>query len=101
MGYTQNVCGYARLSTSGAVGDSGKPIAIAGYSVFSSSTAAVPYMLNGGASGALAWRLPGTASIAVESSKPIPVMLPNGCYVSFDANTTEVSVYYYQQSVTS
>ncbi|HEX9504278.1 MAG TPA: hypothetical protein VF974_08260 [Patescibacteria group bacterium] len=103
MGYTPSVCGYTRITVSGIIGDSGKPIAVTGYSVLSGATAAVPYLRNGtGVAGdTQVCRLPGTANISVETVKPLPTIIPSGCYISFDANTTEVTVYFYQQSVTS
>lgn len=104
MGYFQNVCGFQRLTSSGVVSDSGKPILVAGFGVLSGATAAIPYFRNGtgAASDTIAFRAgPVTASQANVVSIPMPVMLPGGCYVSFDANTTEVTVFYILQSVTS
>lgn len=103
MGYQQQVVGFTRLTSSGIVGDSGKPIAVAGYTVLSGATVAVPYLRNGtGAStDTIVCRLPGTANVAVETAKPLPTIIPNGAYISFDANTSEVTVYWYLQSVTS
>lgn len=103
MGYFQNVCGFQRLTASGVVSDSGKPILIAGFAILSGSTAAVPYFLNGASGSApIAFRGgPVTGSVGNVVSIPMPVMLPAGCYVSFDANTTEVTVFYILQSTTS
>lgn len=101
MGYFQNVCGKQRITTSGAISDSGKPILIAGYSLLSGATAAAPYFLDGTSSSTQAFRGQGVASTASVVSIPMPVMFPTGCYVSFDANTTEVTVFYILQSVTS
>lgn len=105
MGYLPYSCGYKRLTSSGLVSDSGKPILIAGASVLSGGTAAVPYFINGTAASAgndIAFRGEGTANVArITCPSELPVMLPNGCFVSFDANTTEVSVFYVLQSVSS
>ncbi len=105
MGYQPNYCcGYKRLSASGTVSDAGKPILIAGYSILSGSTAAVPYFNEGAAlsGSSIAFR-PGPVTVSVGNtiSLPLPVMFPTGCYVSFDANTTEVTVFYILQSVTN
>lgn len=104
MGYFQNVCGNQRLTSSAVVSDSGKPVLIAGFEILSAATAAIPYFRNGtGVAGdTIAFRGgPTTASQASVVSIPMPVMFPIGCYVSFDANTTEISVFYILQSVTS
>lgn len=104
MGYAPYSCGFQRLTSSGVVSDSGKPILVAGFSILSGATAAVPYFRNGTGAGTdtIAFRGgPVTASVANVVSIPMPVMLPGGCYVSFDANTTEVTVFFILQSVTS
>ena len=103
MGYFQNVCGFQRLTSSGVVSDSGKPILIAVFGILSGATAAVPYFLNGSSGTApIAFRAgPVIASVANVVSIPMPVMLPSGCYVSFDANTTEITVFYILQSTSS
>jgi len=95
-------CGSQRLTSSGAVSDASKPILIYGYAILSAATAAVPYFLNGTSSSAINFRAgPTTASQASVVSIPAPLMMPTGCYVSFDANTSEVTVFYSLQSVTS
>ena len=83
--------------------DSGKPILVYGFGILSSGAAAVPYFNNGTASSnTIAFRAgPTTASQASVVSIPAPVMFNSGCYVSFDANTTEVTVFYVLQSVSS
>ena len=101
MGYFQNVCGKLRLTGSGVISDSGKPILIAGYSLLSGATAATPYFLDGTPTSTIAFRGQGLASTGSVVSIPMPVMFPTGCYVSFDANTTEITVFYILQSVTS
>lgn len=93
------VCGYKRLTSSGTVGDAGRPIDIAGVSVLSGGTAAIPYFVNGANNNAgtdVSFRVGGTISTEVVSAIPLPVRLPAGCYVSFDANTTAVTVFYIQ-----
>lgn len=102
MGYAPYSCGSQRLTSSGAISDSGKPILIAGYSILSSATAAVPYFLNGTSTSSINFRAgPTTGSVASTISLPLPLMMPSGCYVSFDANTSEITVFYILQSVTS
>ncbi len=96
MGYIPFSCGFQRLTTSGIVSDSGKPILIAGFGVESGATAAKPYVMNGTAqTSPAAFELgPVTASVGNIVSIPMPVALPNGCYVSFDSNTTAVTIFY-------
>lgn len=99
MGYTPYSCGFQRLPSSAVVSDSGKPILITGYSVLSGAAAAIPYFNNGTATvNTLAFRGDGVASADQTTAFNLPVMLPGGCYVSFDTNTTEVTVYYVLQS---
>jgi hypothetical protein len=94
----QNTCTFVRLTTSGVVGDSGQPVDIAGYSVLSGATAAQPWFVNGtSTAGTYAFAAgPITISQANTVSIPSPVRFPKGCFVSFDANTTSVSVFYVQ-----
>jgi len=96
-------CGFQRLTASGVVSDSGKPILIAGYAIESGGTAAKPYFMNGTVQTAAVAFQPGpiTASNGNVQSLPLPVMLPSGCYVSFDGNTTAVTVFYVLQSTTT
>ena len=92
------VCGFKVLAASGVAGDSGQPIDVAGYSVTSGASAAQPYFKNGTAVSAptIFQAGPITASQANNLSLPLPVRFPAGCYVSFDANTTSVTVFYVQ-----
>lgn len=103
MGF--RMCGKQRLTTSGVVSDSGKPILIAGYGIESGATAASPFFAEGAAApatGNTGFRPgPVTASQGNVVSLPLPVMFPTGCYVSFDANTTAVTVFHILQSVTN
>lgn len=82
------------------MGDSGKSVAITGITVTSGATLAVPYVRNGSgvAGDDIVFRADGTANRADTTAFNLPVMLPGGCYISFDANTTEVSVYYFMGS---
>ena len=84
-------------------GDAGKPILIYGYGVESGATAAKPYFMNGTAQTSPVAFEPGPISVSTGNviSLPAPVCLPNGCYVSFDGNTTAVTVFYSLNSVTS
>lgn len=92
------ICGFVVLAASGVVGDSGQAQDIAGYSVISGATAAQPYFKNGTAvaSPTVFQAGPITASQANTVSIPLPVRFPNGCFVSFDANTSSVTVFYVQ-----
>jgi hypothetical protein len=98
-------CGATRLAASADVSDAGKPVLICGYGVESGATAAQPYFNNGTAAvpGTTVFR-PGPITASQGNISPlaaVPVMFPTGCYVSFDANTTAVTVFYALQSVTS
>lgn len=103
MGYQPYSAGFQRVTTSGVISDSGKPILIYGYSVESGASATVVTLFDGvGATGTHAMKLgPVTVSQANVTSLPFPIMFPLGCYVSFDANTTAVTVFYTLQSITS
>lgn len=104
MGYMPNTCGWTRLTASGQVSDTGKPILICGYGVESGGTAAQPYFNNGSAlSGSTIAFRPGPITVSQGNVTPFnyPVMFANGCQVSFDANTTAVTVFYILQSVTT
>lgn len=103
MGYLPYSSGFQRLTASGVVSDSGKPILITAFGVESGSSAALPYLKNGTAasSPAVLAMGPNTVSQGNFISISVPLMLPGGCYVSFDANTTAVTVGYILQSVTS
>lgn len=100
MGYDPTYfCGFSRITTSGVIGDSGKPVLVAGYSVDASGGgASTPYFINGTAASAgnnVAFRAQTTATSQSQTqSIPLPVMLGSGCFVSFDANTTAVTVFY-------
>jgi hypothetical protein len=106
MGYEPYSCGWVRLTASGNVSDAGKPVLISGLGVESAGvTAASPYFNNGSASvpGTVVFR-PGPNTISQGNTTIpacLPVMFPTGCYVSFDATTTAVSVFFILQSVTS
>lgn len=97
---TSEVTSWVRLAASGVVGDSGKAVDVVGYTIKSGSTAALPYFLNGisaAAPATLGWQDQGRA-VSTEQSIALayPVRLSAGCYVSFDANTTAVTVFYRQ-----
>lgn len=101
--YMNQACGFQRLTTSGVVSDSGKPIIISGVSIESGGTLAVPTLFDGtAATGSHAVKL-GSSIVSTANVIPIniPLMFPLGCYVSFDANTTAVTVFFTLQSVTS
>src|ERR1700761_844396 len=97
------VSGFVRLTQSGNVGDAGKAQYIAGYNFDSSATAGNPYFVNGSSTvspnNSIVFR--GGAGVASGTAPKqalgqLPVTFPLGCYVSFDANTTAVSVFYVQ-----
>lgn len=99
MGYLPYSSGFQRITTSGAIGTSGKGVLVTGITVLSGATASVPYIKNGTAVGsAAAWAIPGTASVACHTTYDTPIMCFNGCFVSFDSNTTEVTVMYIQSA---
>lgn len=103
MGYIPYSCGFQRLTSSGVVSDAGKPIILAGWTVLSGATAAIPYFNNGAAlvGSSLGFRGDGVGSVNQTTAVNLPVMFPNGCFVSFDVNTTEVTVFYVLQSTSS
>jgi len=93
------VCSFKRITTSGIVGDSGAPIDVAGYVVTSGGGgAAAPTFMNGtSASAPAAFTAANTAtSTTTIQSIPLPVRLPLGCFVSFDANTSVVTAFFIQ-----
>jgi hypothetical protein len=94
------VASWTRLTASGNVGDAAKAVDIIGYAIKSSGTAALPWFINGssgGASNTLAWRDQGRVATGEQTiTTAYPIRLAGGCYVSFDANTTAVAVFYRQ-----
>lgn len=98
-------CGFQRLTTSGVVSDSGKAILVCGTVVESGATAAFPYLNNGTAVPTVAANCfplgPNTVSQPNIEAFNFPVMFPSGCYVSFDSNTTAVTIHYVLQSVSA
>lgn len=96
-------CGFQRLTASGAVSDSGKAILICAAIVESGGTAAYPYLNNGTGIPTVAANCfpvgPNTINQPAVQSFNVPVMFNSGCYVSFDSNTTAVTVHYALQSV--
>lgn len=95
-------CGFTRLTTSGAVSDSGKAILVCAVVVESGGTAAYPFLNNGTAVPTVAANCfpigPNTISQPNVEAFNYPVMFNSGCYVSFDTNTTAVTVHYILQS---
>lgn len=94
------VASFKRLAASGNVGDAGKAVDVIGYTISSGSTAAQPSFINGqsgGSTNTLGWvDTATTASVEKSISLAYPIRLWNGCYVSFDANTTAMTVFYRQ-----
>ena len=102
MGYFNATCGATRVTTSGIVGDSGKPILVCGYGV-EIGAAASPFLKNGtAASNTVAIRIgPCTANMGNINAFDPPVMFPGGLYVSFVTNVNAVTIFYIQESVTT
>jgi hypothetical protein len=88
-----------RLNASGAVGDVGKAVDLVGYAIKSGGTAAVPYFLNGSTQANAAFGF-GDQARAVSTEQTIAlayrVRFPLGLWVSFDTNTTAITVFYQQ-----
>lgn len=99
------LCGFQRLTASGVVSDSGKPIIICGYTVEGGAGGATsPFVRNGTAVGsATAFALDTTAAASTNLHRDLatPVVLASGAYVSFDSNTTAVTMFFRLSSVTS
>lgn len=92
------VAGWVRLSASGIVGDSGKPIDVIGYTIKSGATAGVVSVMNGTVQTApLAWN-DQARQVSTEQSVALayPIRLALGCYVSFDSNVSACTVFYRQ-----
>ena len=92
--------GWVRLTTSGVVGDSGKPCAIQGYILESGGTASLGTVIYNGTStgGTAAMRLGGgviSGASAPGVTGQFPITLANGAYVSFDSNTAAVTIFYF------
>ncbi len=89
---------FSRITSSGVIGDSGKPIVIGGYVTEGDGTSVgSPFFLNGSAgTAAIAFRGDNSQTVANGfRNNPTPnVMLDKGCYVSFDAHTAAVTVFY-------
>jgi hypothetical protein len=93
--------GWTRLTASGVLGDSGQPVAIQGYILESGGTpSTTTYIMNGtAASSPPAIRLGG--GVANAASAPgvtgqFPTTLAAGAYVSFDSNTSAVTVFWFK-----
>lgn len=91
---------FKRISASGIVGDSGKPITLMGYSIKSGSTAGVISVMNGTAqTSPIAWA--DTApTVSQENVKALAyaIRLDAGCYVSFDSNVSAATIFYRQDA---
>lgn len=95
--FPQPFCGYQRLTSSGTIGG-GKPLICYGYSVLSGASAVgIPFFNDGGASGGTVVTAdPSNGAVSKERTIPLPVgvMFTSNCFVSFDANTSAVTVFY-------
>lgn len=96
--FPQPFCAPQRITSSGVIGTSGNPTICYGYSVLSGgSGVGSPWFLNGGASGAIILTAdPSNGAASKERTIPLPVgtMFGSGIYVSFDGNTSAVTVFY-------
>jgi hypothetical protein len=93
--------GWTRLTSSGVVGDSGQPVSVQGFIVESGATASLGTMIYNGTSslGTAAIRLGGSiinGASAATTTGQFPTTLASGAYVSFDANTTAVTVFWFK-----
>ena len=93
--------GWTRLTSSAVVGDSGLPVCIQGYILESGATASTTtYIMNGtGASSPPAIRLGGGVANAASVPGTIgqfPTTLASGAYVSFDSNTSAVTIFWFK-----
>jgi hypothetical protein len=98
FGFPPEVASYKVLAASGIVGDSGLPIDVVGYTINSKSTAGAITLKNGtAASNTAAWADTATA-VSQENVKALayPVRLNAGCYVSFDSNVNQATIFYRQ-----
>lgn len=86
--------GYQVFTTSGAFNDSAKPQAVYFAAVLSGATAAVPCLYDGTSSlGTGVLPLQGTINVWTYVSPAAAGVFKNGCFVSFDSNTTKVIVF--------
>jgi len=99
MAFPQSFCGYQRVTTSGTIGIASKPAICYGYSVLSGAGGvAQPWFIDGAATGGtiafIADPSSGAASKERTITIPIGTTFSTQIYVSFDANTTAVTVFY-------
>lgn len=96
MAYT--ACGSTRLTASGVVGVSGKPVIVYSFSFLSGASAGVPIFSDGSAGGGTErLRVTGTANQGtITTIYPNGKFFPTGCYLTVDGNTTYVDVDYAQ-----
>ena len=96
------VAWYTRLTASGSVGDSGKAVDVVGYTISSKAAAGVPYFINGtsvagGVVGSVYFQDQGRVAASEQSvGLAYRTRFPAGCWVSFDANTSNMTVFYQQ-----
>jgi hypothetical protein len=98
VGYP-SIVWFTKLTTSGVVGDVGKPVDVVGYSISSKAAAALPSFLNGStqANAVFGWADQGRVAASEQTiGLAYRVRMPLGCWVSFDANTSNVTVFYQQ-----
>lgn len=88
---------YKKLTSSGAIGDSGKPQALYAYSFKSGGTAGVLTWFDGTSSlGTAVYDHTGTINVTVFGFPSLGEVFPLGLYASFDTNVTQVTAWYRQ-----
>ena len=100
FGFPPEICSFTRLSASGIVGDSGKPIDVVGYTIKSGATAGVVTLMNGTAQTSPAAWADTAPTVSQENAKALayPIRLGSGCYVSFDSNVSACTVFWRQMN---
>ena len=94
-----SVVWFTRLTASGAVGNAGKPVDIVGYSIGSKLAAGVVAFLNGSTqgNGIFGWADQGRVAASEQTiGLAYRVRMPLGCWVSFDSNVSNCTVFYQQ-----
>lgn len=97
--FTQAWSGFQRITSSGVIGSSGHPTIFYGYSILSGGGGVgAPTFINGSSGSGPTGMIgdPSGGAASKERTVPLPVgtMFNGGIYVSFDANTSAVTVFY-------
>lgn len=99
--FPQSWSGFTRVTTSGVIGPSGQPIIFYGYSILSGGGGVgTPTFVNGTTNTGTQFLTadPSNGAASKERTIPLPqgTMFNSGLYVSFDANTASVAIFYTQ-----